>query len=146
MRPLTIRAETEVSTYLLQHSTASHAKYVEEQVRNELASRLARELASIMKVHRYDSHNDDKVVYLGEVIAMTWDDYAANYGTYDDRRRGISDGTMAIMQNGNWKIVSNQAQPIPTPTTKPTPKPAKSFDPSEYLRNRVMELQNDANK
>ena len=143
MRPLTIRAETEVDQYLLQHSTASHVNYIEEQVRHDLASKLARELSSIMKIHRYDSHNDQKVVYLAEVIAMTWDDYAANYGTYDDRRRGISDGTMAVMQNGNWKIVRTNA-----PVAKPTPQPVKpkAFDPSDYLRNRVMELQNDVNK
>lgn len=153
MRPLTLRVETEVDHHLLQSSTASHVNYIEEQVRHELASKLVRELVPMMAVHRYDHHADYKAVFVGEVIAMSWDNYAANYGTYAERR-GISDGTMAIMQGGNWKIVGTSG-PAPSPIhpiwhgNAPQPKkPAepikpKPFDPTEYLRNRVSELKND---
>ena len=151
MRPMTIRVETEVDQHLLQNSTASHVNYIEEQVRHELASKLVCELVPTMKVHRYDHHADYKAVFVGEVIAMSWDNYAANYGTHAERR-GIADGTMAIMQNGNWKVVGTSG-PAPslshpifqgtTPKKPAEPIKPKAFDPTEYLRNRVSELKND---
>jgi phage gpG-like protein len=121
----------------------------EYDIRAQLAEMMLPEMIKLIDVHKVPNPQDASIEFYGELIAMGRDDYFANYGTHY-QRRGISDGTMAIMQGGNWKIVgTNSPTPAYHPLT-PQPKPvatvqSKSFDPSEYLRNRVSELQNDAN-
>jgi hypothetical protein len=60
----------------------------------------------------YDKYN--KTIE-ASVIAMTMQDFQANYAPTMMRRRGIADGTMAIMQNGEWKVIG---QPSPVVAKK----------------------------
>ena len=147
MQPLTIRAKVKISEY--SHlSTIQDQSDFEYDVRMRLAQELMPELIKVMQVHKIQSNQRWATEYIGEVVAMKYDDWMANYASHHSRR-GIADGTMAIMHNGNWKVVgAASSPPAPVPYVKveakveqkaPTPK---KFDPSEYLKQRVSELQN----
>lgn len=143
MRPLTIRAKLEVTNHSYLSTLQDQADF-EYELRMQLAQELMPELLKIMQIQKVPNMMNATTDYYGEVIAMKHDDYLANYAPHDHRRRGISDGTMAIMQNGNWMVVSNQPYTPPkiVPPKPPTPSPKKALDPSEYLKQRVSELQN----
>lgn len=143
MRPLTIRAKVEVPSYSYLSTLQDQADF-EYELRMNLAQQLMPELLKIMQIQKVPNMMNATTDYYGEVIAMTYDDYLANYAPHVHRRRGISDGTMAIMQNGNWMVMRNQSYTPPkiVPPKPPAPSPKKVLDPSEYLKQRVSELQN----
>lgn len=82
---------------------------------NLIQSKISTDIANaIMKKVEIRELSDpstyDKIVE-GTVIVMSPDEYQANYGSMH-HRRGIADGTMAVMQNGHWKVLNS---PRPTP-------------------------------
>lgn len=115
-----------------------------ERIKFDLALEIAKNLMNKMTIEKIPSMHSYKTTYRASFVGMSMDDWHANYGQ-NYQRRGISDGTMAVMQNGHWHIVQ---QPSVIPTWNPNPMkyesaaPAKPkpFDPSEYLKNKVNEL------
>ena len=140
--PKILRSRITISEYAHLTKTAVDVAETEYDIRCRLAEELLPELIKLIEVQKVPDYANGTIEFYGELFAMARDDYFANYGTHY-QRRGIADGTMAIMKNGNWMIVASAdpAPPIPTPKPKAPAKP-KPFDPTEYLRNRVSELQN----
>lgn len=140
--PKILRSRITISEYAHLTKTAVDVAETEYDIRCRLAEELLPELIKLIEVQKVPDYANGTIEFYGELFAMARDDYFANYGTHY-QRRGISDGTMAIMQGGNWKIVGSAEPSIPMPAPKPkAPAKPKPFDPTEYLRNRVSELQN----
>lgn len=140
--PKILRSRIVISEYAHLSKSAVDVADTEYDIRCRLAEELLPEIIKMMDVQKVPDYASGTIEFYGELFAMARDDYFANYGTHY-QRRGISDGTMAIMQGGNWKIVGSAEPSIPIPTPKPkAPAKPKPFDPTEYLRNRVSELQN----
>jgi hypothetical protein len=87
--------------------------FYQESIKKDLMSQIALAVRDKVEIHEYiDHHNNHKVIQ-AELIAMSYKEFQANYGNMQ-QRRGISDGTMAIMQNGHWKILGSRpiAKPV----------------------------------
>lgn len=151
------RAQLEVDEHLLGMCSSIEVQRRVDEIKMKLCNMLAEQMAKNIVLEKVPNHRDQYVTYVASLIGVSLDDWKANYAN-SYTRRGISDGTMAVMQNGNWHVVSNPSIPsytstfgVPTPlplpaanstvaTTQPTPTKPKPFDPSEYLKNRVSEL------
>jgi hypothetical protein len=105
MIPPTVRAEAVVRDDLLLNSTDLNA--YEDSIKKQLASQLADSLIDKVEFREYRDPNYHQKVIRAELIAMSWQEFQANYGNMT-QRRGICDGTMAIMQNGQWKVLGNE--------------------------------------
>ena len=136
MMPI-LRSKLEVDHHLLSTKDID----VQDQIQRELIARLLPDLSKLVDIHRVPCYSQGLVEFYAEVVAMTKDDFMANHAP-NQSRRGIADGTMAVMHNGNWKIISNSS-PYPAhvaPRPPPAPSKPKPFDPTEYLKNKVNEL------
>lgn len=98
---------------------------IEIAVKKKLAAAIADKLVDKIDYRSYNDPSSFDVVYEANLIAMSEEEFTVNYGNFN-QRRGIADGTMAIMQNGNWKVVgAGTTSPLFQPmlnTPKPTPK------------------------
>jgi len=126
-----------------QTSVTFDAKSFEEMCKNQLVSQLVEALKDKIEIREIrDPNNFDKILE-ASIIAMSNDEYSANYGTMN-QRRGISDGTMAVMQNGHWKVLSGISplyNPFPN-SPRPTPKKVEAAPPQkknavDYLTERM---------
>lgn len=141
-----VAAAVEVDDGSLSALSATDFQSRMERVKFDLALELAKHLMPKMTIEKIPSMDSYRTTYRALFVGMSMDDWHANYGD-NYQRRGIADGTMAVMQNGHWHIVQ---QPSVIPTWSPVPvkydnapsKPTKPkpFDPSEYLKNKVNEL------
>jgi len=116
------------------HTLASHDvnEYV-NHVKNKMLIDLSVQLRPKVQFREFqDPQSYDRCVE-ASVVAMSYQEFQANYGTHQ-HRLGISDGTMAIMQNGRWKVLG--MKPIPKQVEAPAPKKLTAVDYlTEKMRN-----------
>lgn len=119
---------------LLLLSTTNRAAY-EESVKRQLVAQLAESLIDKVEIREYMDPNYHQKVIQAELIAMSWQEFQANYGNMQ-QRRGIQDGTMAIMQNGNWKVINDNSPTKPVVDKKPEVEYNKK-SAVDYLTERM---------
>jgi len=128
-----VRAEAVVRDDLLLNATDRIA--YEDSLKRQLVVQLADSLIDKVGFREYTDHSYHQKVIRAELIAMSWQEFQANYGNMQ-QRRGISDGTMAIMQNGNWKVISNNSPTKPVVDKKPVVEYNKK-SAVDYLTERM---------
>lgn len=84
--------------------SAIDIKSYEDMLKNQLISQIANELRDKVDFRNFIEPQHHHKIIEASVVAMSYKDFQANYGD-NYQRRGISDGTMAIMQNGHWKVL-----------------------------------------
>jgi hypothetical protein len=90
----------------------------EDSLKRQLISQLADAIRDKVEIREYIDHQNNHKVIRAELIAMSYKEFQANYGNMQ-QRRGISDGTMAIMQNGHWKVFGQNPLVKPVVDIKP---------------------------
>jgi len=133
MFPPSVRAEAVVRDDLLLNATDLNA--YEDSLKRQLVAQLADSLIDKVEFREYRDPNYHQKVIRAELIAMSWQEFQANYGNMT-QRRGIQDGTMAIMQNGNWKVISNNSPTKPVVDKKPVVEYNKK-SAVDYLTERM---------
>ena len=128
-----VRAEAVVRDDLLLNATDRNA--FEDSLKRQLVAQLADSLIDKVEFREYRDPNYHQKVIRAELIAMSWQEFQANYGNMT-QRRGIQDGTMAIMQNGNWKVISNNSPTKPVVDKKPVVEYNKK-SAVDYLTERM---------
>jgi len=128
-----VRAEAVVRDDLLLNATDLNA--FEDSLKRQLVAQLADSLIDKVEFREYRDPNYHQKVIRAELIAMSWQEFQANYGNMT-QRRGIQDGTMAIMQNGNWKVISNNSPTKPVVDKKPVVEYNKK-SAVDYLTERM---------
>jgi len=128
-----VRAEAVVRDDLLLNATDLNA--YEDSLKRQLVAQLADSLIDKVEFREYRDPNYHQKVIRAELIAMSWQEFQANYGNMT-QRRGIQDGTMAIMQNGNWKVISNNSPTKPVVDKKPVVEYNKK-SAVDYLTERM---------
>lgn len=116
---------------------------IEDAIKRNLASMIAAELFDKVEFRKYNDPNSHDVIVEASLIAMNQTEFDANFGSHH-QRRGIADGTMAVLVNGNWKVLGTTSTPSLN-SIRPTPKsieqePPKKVSATEYLTNKVTEL------
>jgi len=115
--------------------TANDRLAYEDSLKRQLMSQLADAVRDKVEIHEYiDHHNNHKVIQ-AELIAMSYKEFQANYGN-QQQRRGISDGTMAIMQNGHWKVLGHKPMVKPVVDMQ-TEKVYNKKSAVDYLTERM---------
>jgi len=133
MFPPSVRAEAVVRDDLLLNATDLNA--YEDSLKRQLVAQLADSLIDKVEFREYRDPRYHQKVIRAELIAMSWQEFQANYGNIT-QRRGIQDGTMAIMQNGNWKVISNNSPTKPVVDKKPVVEYNKK-SAVDYLTERM---------
>jgi len=128
-----VRAEAVIRDDLLLNATDLNA--YEDSLKRQLVAQLADSLIDKVEFREYRDPNYHQKVIRAELIAMSWQEFQANYGNMT-QRRGIQDGTMAIMQNGNWKVISNNSPTKPVVDKKPVVEYNKK-SAVDYLTERM---------
>ena len=128
-----VRAEAVIRDDLLLNATDLNA--FEDSLKRQLVAQLADSLIDKVEFREYRDPNYHQKVIRAELIAMSWQEFQANYGNMT-QRRGIQDGTMAIMQNGNWKVISNNSPTKPVVDKKPVVEYNKK-SAVDYLTERM---------
>jgi len=128
-----VRAEAVVRDDLLLNATDLNA--YEDSLKRQLVAQLADSLIDKVEFREYRDPSYHQKVIRAELIAMSWQEFQANYGNMT-QRRGIKDGTMAIMQNGNWKVISNNSPTKPVVDKKPVVEYNKK-SAVDYLTERM---------
>lgn len=99
-------------------------------IKLQIASEITSMLLDKIDFRSYTDPNNFDSIFEGSVVAMSKLDYEANYGNVH-QRRGIADGTKAIMQNGDWKVLREEPK-------KQTTKEIKTA--VDYLTSKMNEL------
>lgn len=124
----------------VEYLTATDVLAYEDHVKKKLAVQLSEHAVAAGCVTfetRQDPYNHQRVLR-ASMISMSHKDWEANFANYNTRR-GIQDGTMAIMQNGNWKVLSNERISVPAPLTK-IEKSGK-ISAEDYLKERLRDVE-----
>ena len=128
-----VRAEAVVRDDLLLNATDLNA--YEDSLKRQLVAQLADSLIDKVEFREYRDPNYHQKVIRAELIAMSWQEFQANYGNMQ-QRRGISDGTMAIMQNGHWKVFGHKPMVKPV-LDKKAEKEYNKKSAVDYLTERM---------
>lgn len=103
----------------------------EDQIKIKLLSELGLALKDKVEFREYVDHANFHKTIEAAVCAMSYNEFQANYGY---RNRGIADGTMAIMHNGHWKVLSGVTRPTPK---IPQPVVKQKQSAIDYLTDRM---------
>ena len=115
--------------------TATDRLAYQECLKRDLMSQLVDAVRDKVEFREHFDPNYHQKIIQADLIAMSQKEFQANYGNMT-QRRGISDGTMAIMQNGHWKVLGHK------PMIKPVVdiKSEKSYNKKsavDYLTERM---------
>jgi hypothetical protein len=111
--------------------------FFEHEVKRKLVHQLAESLIDKIEIRELHDPTAFGKTFEASLVAMSHQEYVANYG-HMHHRRGISDGTMAMMQNGHWKVMNSGFPPSsPRPTPKVPEKTVVKKTAVDYLTERM---------
>ena len=115
-------------------NSVDHTAY-KDSLKRQLMIQLTESLRDKVEIREYVDPNYHQKIIQAELIAMSYKEYQANYGNMN-QRRGISDGTMAIMQNGHWKVLGHKPMAKPVLDEK-SEKEYNKKSAVDYLTERM---------
>jgi hypothetical protein len=105
-------------------------------VKSKMVVDLASHLKPKVEFREYQDPQFYGKVIEASVIAMSHQEFEANYGNMQ-QRRGTSDGTMAIMQNGHWKVLGVKPTPKPVQSVVKVELPPAKMSAVDYLKQKM---------